>query len=306
MMKEEKMSYLQDWKVLIVLSQENSMTEAGKRLCMSTAAISKSIKRLENFLGEEIYVRGNKGGRLTSVGKKALTKAKVIIYLTDSIKFKVNPMLKEESEKVVVKAPSVFCDFVVSSYLSRINHECNSAHIHLDCKDCDSHCDYVDFNELIITSRNFFCNQSFRHPLKPLTLAWCATEEYLASSSEIHHPRDLEKQDVLGFHGGDLQWPLFMRNGIDVYNGLNSLEFKVSSSSYMSMFRLMLDSKGVMIAPLFLIRSHQKKSHLKIILSDWELPKLNVFLLWGKYDYEMDLHKKIRREIISIWDKVMP
>ncbi|MFA0232768.1 LysR family transcriptional regulator, partial [Vibrio sp. 10N.261.45.A7] len=47
-------------KVFVVVYQEQSLRKAGEKLFVSTPAVSQSIKKLKESLGEELFVLSNK------------------------------------------------------------------------------------------------------------------------------------------------------------------------------------------------------------------------------------------------------
>lgn len=60
---------LELYRIFYVVAKNKHMTNASKELMISQPAISQSIKKLETQLGGTLFIRSNKGMRLTEEGK---------------------------------------------------------------------------------------------------------------------------------------------------------------------------------------------------------------------------------------------
>ncbi len=70
----------------LVLAEEKNVTKAAEKLCMAQPPLSRQIKDLEDELGSELFVRSNKGVRLTEAGEKFMDYALQIEHLADQSK----------------------------------------------------------------------------------------------------------------------------------------------------------------------------------------------------------------------------
>ena len=77
-----KLSQLQ---ILVAVAEQQNFSEAALELDISQSAVSHAIASLEDYLGVVLFARGRYGARLTPVGDRVLTHAKVIINSTDAI-----------------------------------------------------------------------------------------------------------------------------------------------------------------------------------------------------------------------------
>jgi len=70
----------------LVLAEEKNVTKAAEKLCIAQPPLSRQIKDLEEELGSELFIRSNKGVRLTAAGEKFLDYALQIEHLADQSK----------------------------------------------------------------------------------------------------------------------------------------------------------------------------------------------------------------------------
>jgi DNA-binding transcriptional LysR family regulator len=68
-----ELSHLQTF---VVVAEENSITQAAKRLFTTTSSISVQIKTLEDELGVQLFVRTARGMQITEKGEALLVKAR--------------------------------------------------------------------------------------------------------------------------------------------------------------------------------------------------------------------------------------
>lgn len=83
-MRTEQLEYL------IEISKNSSMNAASEKLFITPAALTLSIKKLEEELGTELLVRSNRGVELTKDGMHIVEAAKVFLREIESVKNKNN------------------------------------------------------------------------------------------------------------------------------------------------------------------------------------------------------------------------
>lgn len=70
----------------IEISNTLNLSRAAKRIGISQPSLSLAIKRLEQVIGTELFIRGKNGVTLTKAGKRLLAHAKQLLQLWDSVK----------------------------------------------------------------------------------------------------------------------------------------------------------------------------------------------------------------------------
>lgn len=77
---------LRDLEYVIAVADHKNFTRAAKAQNVSQPALSNQIKKLEQELGTQIFLRGNGGVRLSRFGAEILSQARQIIDIANSIK----------------------------------------------------------------------------------------------------------------------------------------------------------------------------------------------------------------------------
>lgn len=83
LMKGEKTMTLQQLKYVIEVAERGSMSEASKNLFISQPSLSNSIKELENEIHINIFIRSNKGIKVSPEGREFLGYARQVIEQND-------------------------------------------------------------------------------------------------------------------------------------------------------------------------------------------------------------------------------
>ena len=89
----------------VAAAKHLSFSKAAKELFVTHSAISQSIKQLENFLGDILFIRGPKYMKLTRIGEnyaKEINKALFIIEQSSS------KICQESNQKVSINAITTF------------------------------------------------------------------------------------------------------------------------------------------------------------------------------------------------------
>ncbi|WP_017301241.1 LysR family transcriptional regulator [Nodosilinea nodulosa] len=76
---------LSQLRILVAVAEEETFSEAALKLDMSQSAVSHSISALEEHLGIVLFSRGRHGARLTPVGDRIVSHARIILQQAEAI-----------------------------------------------------------------------------------------------------------------------------------------------------------------------------------------------------------------------------
>lgn len=69
---------------LVVIAEAGSITAAAPRLCRSQSAVSEQVRRLEEFCGVPLLLRGKAGARLTPAGERLVAHARPLLAASET------------------------------------------------------------------------------------------------------------------------------------------------------------------------------------------------------------------------------
>lgn len=91
-------------EVLIAVARERSFSRAAEVLCRTQPAVSQTIRRLEQEVGEQLFDRSSKDGTLTTAGEVLLEYAKKMINLRQNARTAIKELRNLQYGKVTVSA----------------------------------------------------------------------------------------------------------------------------------------------------------------------------------------------------------
>ena len=77
---------IRDLEYFLAIAREGSITGAAKSLHLSQPALTRQLRELEDELGKQLIVRGNRGLSLTEDGRLLRKRAEEILSLTERTK----------------------------------------------------------------------------------------------------------------------------------------------------------------------------------------------------------------------------
>ena len=95
---------LSELQVFLFVATERSFSRAAERLHKTQPAISQTIKRLEDNLGEKLFDRSSKGGQLTEAGTILLDYARRLTVLKDEAESAVQELQDLRRGRVLIGA----------------------------------------------------------------------------------------------------------------------------------------------------------------------------------------------------------
>lgn len=77
------MSMLREFKTFVAVARDGTFTGAGQQLGLTQSAVSAQIRRLEDFIGVELFDRGARNASLNAAGREVLAHTEELLGLVD-------------------------------------------------------------------------------------------------------------------------------------------------------------------------------------------------------------------------------
>jgi DNA-binding transcriptional LysR family regulator len=192
------MENLSALEAFIHAAATESFGGAAKRLGLSVAAVSKSVKTLESGLGVRLFHRSTRGLALTEEGQRYLERVRPLVEALKSASSELR-LARDALEGLLrVSAPNGFGRHCIVPLLPDFlaMHPGVAIDLHLD----DSYADLVA-GRFDVAIRNGRLDESniIARPIAPMRLIVCAAPAYLAAHGEPRTLEDLEQHNCINY-----------------------------------------------------------------------------------------------------------
>lgn len=106
-----------DLKYFLELSKTLHLTRAAERLAVTQPTLSHSLKRLENEIGCELFLRSKKGLSLTSAGERLKNSAGELLYRWDEIKASALSEVQDEQGVIRLGCHTAVAQYVLKEFM---------------------------------------------------------------------------------------------------------------------------------------------------------------------------------------------
>jgi len=295
-------SQMKEWNVFIKVVEKGAVTRAAKEMSMVPSAVSKIITKLESELKTTLFDRHSRTLTVTPSGLIIYRKVKEIISLMDDLVSEA-----QNSDNIVrgtlrLAVPTVVGEYMANEWVYEFLQRRKQVKIFLDTMDVFVN-DAIESNDLILKTGEIENDLLVHKRLSPLKLILCASPAYLSSHKKINEPADLEEHSVFPlFHHG-LAGPITLFKGEESYTlqGVNKYQF--SSNNLVSLLNLVLKGYGISVAtPGWLAAQKLYNNQVEIVLPEWKLPELPVYLIWKQRQFYTPLFKEFSNFIADKWN----
>ncbi|EBN2212545.1 TPA: LysR family transcriptional regulator [Escherichia coli] len=305
MMEAKNNSGMRDWVVFIKVAEVGNLSKAAQELNISISAVSKSLSRLENYINVTLLRRDSRHLELTDAGQKAYVKIKYITSSFQSLLDELRNPNNVVSGSMRFSAPAIVCEFLANEWIWEFTNTYPNTKIYLDSRErSDFFSNSPEFDDLVLKSGKIENEDLIYRKLSPLKLVLCASPSYLKKHKKISHPSDLENHSILGIHNHGLSGPLTLYRNDESYTINTSFDTCISSNNLLSIINLVLHGKGInLMTPVWLVAGYLKNNELEIILPEWKVPDLPIYLVWRHRQYYSPLFQQFRSFIEDKWNK---
>lgn len=106
-----------DLKYFLELAKTLHLTRSAERLAITQPALSHSLKRLENEIGCELFVRSKKGLKLTSAGENLRNSADDLVSRWESIKASAINEVQTEQGLIKLGCHAAVAQYILKEFL---------------------------------------------------------------------------------------------------------------------------------------------------------------------------------------------
>ncbi|MCW8831913.1 MAG: LysR family transcriptional regulator [Colwellia sp.] len=291
---------LNDIKVFISVVEAGSFSGASKSLAMPPTTVSRKVVQLEANLGVKLLHRSTRKLSMTEEGRHYFHLCQQHLIALEDANDAVMQAQSKPKGKIRISSPFDFAMQYAQPWITAFLKEYPEISIELDTS--DSYVNMVE-NRIDIAFRSGQLQDSslIARRIGPKHSVCCASPEFLKTIGKIKSPDDLTKANclIMGKSLSQNHWQ-FIKNKKQ-YQAIVTGRYTTTS------MHLTIDSAlnglGIAYVPIALVKNHFESGRLVQLLTDYETPKSNMFLIYQSHKY---ITKSIRLFIDHVIDKVSP
>ena len=199
---------LEDLQVVLKVAEFRSITAAATNLDMRSATASAALKRVENALGTELFIRTTRHLRLSSAGEKYIPQCEQALLMLDNAKQHMKGDLDIIDGDLRIALSSDLGRNVVVPWIDEFMETYPKISLRANISDhnIDFYRDSVDL-ALRYGSPNDANIYGFKICNVPRLL--CATQEYLDKQGTPKHPHELASHNGLFYQLQDIPYDIW-------------------------------------------------------------------------------------------------
>ncbi len=291
---------LNDIKVFIGVVEAGSFAGASKNLAMPATSVSRKVVQLEASLGVKLLHRSTRKLSLTEEGRHYFHLCQQHLTALEEANDIVMQSQSRPKGNIRISSPFDFAMQYAQPWITEFLKEYPEISIELDTSD-----NYVNMveNRIDVAFRSGQLQDSslIARRIGPKHNICCASPEFLKAASKIKSPDDLSKVEclIMGKSLSTHQWQ-FLKNERQYQAAVSG---RYASTSMHLVIESALNGLGVAYLPIALVKEHLDSGLLVQVLTNYETPQSNMFLIYQSHKY---MTKSIRLFIDHIIDKVTP
>ena len=276
------MDRIEALRVFLTVAEHGSFSEASRRLGISAGQVSKQIAALEIRLRKRLFDRSTRAVRLTEEGEQLIEKANRIVEGIDALESGDASLDGDATGLVRVTAPVVYGARRLAPLLADFMTENPAISIRLSLSDRKT--DLVEEGyDLAIRIGEQTDLGLIGRKLSTERLRLLVSDQYLAQNGMPETPEDLQMHECL-IDLNVLQpkrWR-FTRNNEEQIVRIHG---RFESDSAEAIGAAAAAGLGVALTPQWCMESDTAPDGMSYILTDWEPPQPEVWMLWppGRY-----------------------
>ena len=194
---------INDLKIVLKVAEFRSITAAAADLDMLTATASAAIKRVENELGVELFVRSTRHLRISSAGEKYIPQCEQALLILNQARQNIREELDIIEGELRIAVSSDLGRNIIIPWLDdfvEINPK-----LSLKLNVSDSNIDfYRDSVDIALRYGSPEDSNLYGFKICNVPVLLCATEDYLDQNGTPKHPHDLTSHNGLFYQLYDI------------------------------------------------------------------------------------------------------
>lgn len=269
-----------DLQVLLKVAELQSITAAANQLDMSSSAASVSLKRIEQALGAQIFVRTTRQIRLTPEGERYLPLCQQALDLLQQGQVLIHEEQQSISGEVRIAVSSEMGRNLMRVLLNNIMDKHSEVTLRLQASDsrADFYRDGIDVALRALTKEAAQELNLYGFKICNIAHVLCASPEYIKKHGEPLTPDDLLNHNALLYKLYEV-----VHDGWELYNDNQKYKVKMSSDRAVNdgdiVRRWCVDGTGIAKKSAIDVAEDLLAGRLKRLMPDYKIPLTEMWLV---------------------------
>lgn len=272
---------LQDLQVVLKVAELRSITAAATQLDMSTPRASTALKRVEEALGVELFVRTTRKLRLSSAGERYIPHCEQALLTLEQGRRQINSNLANVEGELRIAVSSDLGRNLIRPWLNEFMdvHPGVSVRLNLSDSNVDLFRDSIDIAIRYIRPGSLNDANLYGFKICNVPHLLCASPDYLAKQSTPTHPHDLPSHRGVLYQLYDITYDVwtFTKEGMEYKVRVNSN--RVANDGDL-VRRWCVDGKGVAIKSCLDISTDLLSGSLVNIMPEFKPSSTELWLIF--------------------------
>jgi len=259
------------------VAQEQSFSNAARKLGMSRSAVSKAVAKLESSLGARLLNRSTRHLSLTEVGAAMLEHCARIVTESERASQVVENLNSKPSGTLRVAASVAFGTLHVAPAMADFLQQ--YPEVELDMTITDRQIDMAEEGyDVIVKVTQEPPSALVARKLAAVRRQICGTPAYFAQHGLPTSPMALTAHNCLDYiHSGDKGWWRFKGPEGDIAVPVSG---RVRINDDEALSQVVLGGFGLALLPTFIIGNHLQSGHLQSVLSEYIPVEQHVYAMY--------------------------
>lgn len=269
-----------DLQVLLKVAELQSITAAANQLDMSSSAASVSLKRIEQSLGTQLFVRTTRQIRLTPEGERYLPLCQQALDLLQQGQVLIHEEQQSISGEVRIAVSSEMGRNLMRVLLNNVMDKHSEVTLRLQASDsrADFYRDGVDVALRALTKEAAQDLNLYGFKICNIVHVLCASPEYIKKHGEPSSPEDLVNHNALLYKLYEV-----VHDGWEFYNDNQKYKVKMNSDRAVNdgdiVRRWCIDGTGIAKKSAIDVAEDLLTGRLKRLMPDYKIPLTEMWLV---------------------------
>ncbi len=263
-------------KVFLSVAETGSFTATADHLQMSKPMVTRHIALMEDWLNARLFQRTTRQVQLTDAGEQAVIFCQKMLSLSIELEQELSAQQGDLRGNIRLSSSGSFGAVHLTQAVNVFLREYPNLNIHLELGDklLDLVAERID---LAVRITNQPDPNLVARKLADCHSLIVATPDYLAKFGTPTHPEDLRQHRYLTHANINRKEWYFYQNNQEYVLELTS---QLTTNETTVLLNSVLLHSGVAMLPKYMIEHYLKNGQLQAVLTDWQLPKFTIYLLY--------------------------